>query len=145
MSPRFEGLPFASGERVGLRALAGEHRPKVKCRDSQKTRNILASVDVDASMRESQPDAPRWDYVIWYDGIAPYLPCIEVHPANSGHVEDVIRKRDWLESILAGRGLPDRRYFWVPTADMALPKSGLSFRKISESGIRIKRIVFLDE
>jgi hypothetical protein len=105
----------------------------------------MASVNVDTTMSGSHPNDPRWDYVIWYRGKEPYLPCVEVHPADSSHVDEVIAKKNWLEGLVRGATSPRRRYYWVPTASVSLYKSSVGWRKLAESGITMRRIVFLDD
>lgn len=43
------------------------------------------------------PNASRWDYAIGYDQKAWF---VEVHPANTSNVKEMLKKVEWLESRL---------------------------------------------
>jgi hypothetical protein len=144
MKPRFSMTPFTAGERPGLQGLDKCHRGCIEC-EQRNTRNIISSVNVDRTMKPLMQNEKRWDYIIWYEGSTPILPCIEVHPSNTGHVDDVISKKAWLESLIRGYDLPARRYFWVPTSGVAPSAQSLQSRKLAEACIIRSRIVRIDQ
>jgi hypothetical protein len=146
LSGLFAAFPFAAGEMPGLRAIPKSHRARIAFKDAKNARNVVASADVDSTLRynPTYSNAPRWDYIIWYGGAKPYLPCVEVHPADSSHVNDVIAKRDWLETLLRGAAVPARKYYWIPTSSVSISKTGPSYRRLMASGISLRRIVTLD-
>ncbi len=141
---QFSGTPFAEGERPGLQGIAGKHRSAVTCEDLRNKRYIRSSVNINATMRNCCPESPRWDYAIWYENQSPLIACVEVHPARSSHVDDIIAKKDWLEDLIKGNKLPPRRYYWIPTSGVGLSRSSPSWRKLALSKIRQCRVVFLD-
>ena len=77
----------------GLQALGG-NAAKVAVTD---TRKLNGSVDIDACTLELYPNETRWDYAIGYDEKAYFL---EVHPANTSNVKEMIQKADWLKQWL---------------------------------------------
>jgi hypothetical protein len=91
-------------------------------------------------LRGTRPNDPRWDYgvglrrdsrdtAIW----------IEFHPANSLHVDEVIRKREWLRGWLSTRAPKLDRlaagFKWVATGRVALQKGSPQLRRVAAAGI----------
>jgi len=99
----------------GLQAL-GTHTTCVEMRKRKAT----ASVNLDAALQKSAPNAPRWDYGIEaMDGSQSTCVWIEVHPATSSEVKTVLEKlrwlRGWLSQSSTCRALT-HEFYWVATA-----------------------------
>lgn len=140
--------PLRRNLRDGLRGLSTTDRQKV----DRGGRRLTGSVNVDAALRSSHPNAARWDYGI---GIArPHKPdCVvwlEVHPASSTHIKTVLRKLDWLRTWLGKYALPLQQlpaaYIWVSTGSVAMTRNSPQFRRLAQAGLHFRpRVVRLDE
>jgi hypothetical protein len=125
--------------RLGLQALQRRDRSHISCRDS---RMVTGSVDLDSALATTLPNDPRWDYgvgvtaqtksesVVW----------IEVHPASSHHVDEVLHKLDWLKNWLRTRApqldVMPREFAWVASGQVALQANSPQRRKLAAEGIR---------
>ncbi len=123
----------------GLQALRSADLPRVSTVDS---RRILGSINLDAATQKQHPNDPRWDYAVGcrcsHNSQTVYW--IEVHPANSHHVDEVIRKQVWLRDWVSAHApmlhqLPSK-YYWVASGRVALPPNSPQRRKLAKSGIR---------
>jgi hypothetical protein len=99
----------------GLQAL-GKHTTCVEMRNRKAT----ASVNLDAALKKSAQNAPRWDYGIEaMDGSQSTCVWIEVHPATSSEVKTVLEKlrwlRVWLKQSSTCRAVT-HEFHWVATA-----------------------------
>jgi hypothetical protein len=103
-------------------------------------------VNVDEALRQTHPTDSRWDYAV---GLAvnrstDFALWIEVHPANSLHVDTVIKKRRWLRSWLQAAGAelkkitPGRNYVWLATSPVALPQNSSQRKKLAEEGVQLR-------
>ena len=87
----------------GLSALSNADRQRIDCSNPQI---LTGSVNLDAAIRQrTEPNSPVWDYgvgvlVAASNNAAEVVHWIEVHPANSSHVDNVIRKLEWLKKWL---------------------------------------------
>ncbi|NUM72442.1 MAG: hypothetical protein HUU43_16480 [Ignavibacteriaceae bacterium] len=122
----------------GLRALGNNSR-KINAAD---TRLINGSIDLDTSLRNSYPQANRWDYIIGYNNKAWFL---EIHPATGKEVGVVLKKLAWLKNWLnmhAG-GLNNLKasepYHWVASDKMAIPTTSRHYRLAATNGIIPKK------
>jgi len=132
-----ENVPaLKAGFREGLGAVEGRWRPKIQPADS---RLLNGSVDIDTCTKNALPDETRWDYAVGYNGRVHY---IEVHPAETSNVKDVLAKFQWLKEWLrtsapsldqVPRGRPS--FCWVATGKINIPKTAPQFRKLKESGL----------
>lgn len=56
----------------------------------------------------------RWDYLICYDGMAL---AVEVHPAQTKNVEEMLKKAEWLKGFLKEhkdiKTIISPRLFWI--------------------------------
>ena len=118
----------------GLQALKG-NAGKVAVAD---TRKLNGSVDIDACILELYPDEPRWDYAIGYDGKAYFL---EVHPANTSNVKEMIQKAEWLKQWLQQKApalkaiAANSSFYWVPSGKYAILKGSPQYKKLAQSKI----------
>jgi hypothetical protein len=98
----------------GLQAL-GKHAACLEMRH----RKAQASVDLDAALQKSAPNAPRWDYgVDAADRSRPTCVWIEVHPATSSEVKTVVEKLRWLQGWLRQSDAcraATHEFYWVAT------------------------------
>jgi hypothetical protein len=62
------------------------------------TRLLEGSVDIDACTLKNHPNEARWDYAIGYESKAYF---VEIHPADTSNVNEVIKKAEWLKQWLA--------------------------------------------
>jgi hypothetical protein len=132
-----EGL--AEAYRRGLGALQKIDRGRIQCRN---TRNLAGSVNLDEALADSHPNDPRWDYGI---GIrnnrgSDRVTWVEVHPASSSHVQDVLDKFAWLRRWLASsapllNGIL-AEYVWVASGSVHIPPDSPQRRRLALQGIR---------
>ena len=126
--------PVSVAYRPGLQALREIDRKRVSCRDSRK---VTGSLDLDGALKAERPHEPRWDYGIGYrEGVV----WVEVHPASSSHIGDVIAKHDWLKAWLRDEAprlheLP-REFVWVASGAVSLPPGSPQRRRLAQAGIR---------
>lgn len=151
------GAPYAAAVRDGLGALRRQHRSHIK---AHTPRRLTGSIDLDATLA-TDPEhvgAPRWDYGIGFRTPTEECSCavwVEVHPANPGAVNEVIRKAAWLQAWLSAHATIDHltcngaaatsssALFWVPTGTDSVSYSTASARKLANSGIVKRRQVVL--
>ncbi|MCH8486373.1 MAG: hypothetical protein LAT75_05870 [Candidatus Cyclonatronum sp.] len=119
----------------GLQAL-GPNSVKIK---AEIPRQIDGSVDLDSCVSGNYPNDSRWDYIIGYNGEAYF---IEVHPAQSAHVNEVIKKLDWLKSWLNAHApelnrikAADRPFRWVATSNVHIIKGSPQALRLAQSGL----------
>ncbi|MGQ9589560.1 MAG: hypothetical protein ACUVYA_04615 [Planctomycetota bacterium] len=130
--------------RRGLGALRKRDRRRVRSRD---TRSLAGSVDLDEALRESQPNAERWDYGIGYrEGSDEHAIWVEVHAADSHHVGKVIAKARWLKRWLDDNARellrmtrPRDGFVWVASGRVGLPQGSPEARELAEAGASFPR------
>lgn len=127
----------------GLSAL-GRNSSKVK---TQHPALIDGSVDIDTAVRSIRPDEPRWDYVVGYSGQAYFL---EVHPADTKNVDEMVKKVTWLKHWLTVEA-PDLKnlhkcgsYHWIPSGRVKILKTSPQYRKIAANNLTITPLLHLD-
>ncbi len=130
--------PLRSHLRDGLKALRRRDRLRVRC---VEPRRIVGSVDLDAAMRTTLPNAPRWDYGVGHasDAAGDCAHWIEVHPASAREVDVVERKLIWLkqwlgDNVRALRGLP-RRFVWVASGRTSLSPTSPDRKRLAQLGL----------
>src|SRR5258705_10742183 len=84
----------------GLQALKRAGRSQVKC----DGRCLRGSVDIDSAVRHLHPNDARWDYAVGVGRARQQdsVVWLEVHPASSSHVDEVLAKLRWLRHWLGG-------------------------------------------
>jgi hypothetical protein len=126
----WEGI--RAGVRDGLRAVTSARHALF-----ERPAAYSCSVDLDATLREAEPNAPRWDYVAARrDGTTVG---VEVHPAKASEVDTVIAKKRWAEQrLLSHCVLRVDRWYWVRPARSRLQFTPLSpkARLLAMSGVR---------
>ncbi len=125
----------------GLQAIKRGDHCHISCHDS---RMVTGSVDLDSALATTRPNDPRWDYGV---GVASRtrsetIVWIEIHPADSHHVDEVLRKYNWLKDWL--RSAPRLKTmsgkclecFWIASGPVALQRHSPQLRKLKGQGLR---------
>ena len=123
----------------GLQALRGRDRDCVQAGD---TRRLSGSVDLDTTLRETYPQRARWDYAIGYrrntGGEIVYW--IEVHPANSGSVTEVLAKLNWLKPWLENNAprLDELRkeFIWISSGRTSFTNTSPQAKRMALQGLQ---------
>lgn len=122
----------------GLSAL-GANSAHIK---PSKTHLVTGSVDIDSSVKSLHPNEPRWDYAIGY---ANEVFFVEVHPADTSNVNEMINKVNWLKEWLSSIA-PDLKklhkcgfYHWIPSGRMRISRNSPQYRRIAANNIVIKK------
>jgi hypothetical protein len=136
-----QALPGAC--RDGLQALENRDRGRVSCNDPRK---LAGSVCLDVALKRADPNGQRWDYgigikqesgddkVIW----------VEVHPASSSNVREVVAKLEWLKRWLA-RSAPALQeitakrdgFVWVSSGKVDIPMGTPQTKRLAAAGIKL--------
>ena len=123
--------------RPGIQALKAADRARIDCADTGK---LAGSVDVDAAIQPSQPNAQRWDYAIGYRRNAEVIYWVEVHPASLGDVARVRDKFLWVRAWLAGDGSRlqafEAEFVWISSGRTTFTQSSPAIRKLAQEGVR---------
>jgi hypothetical protein len=137
-----EAVPRLRGAyRPGLQAVKGEYRERIQCND---TRRLAGSLDLDSSLQNGLPNAPRWDYGIGVRVSQHPDRChwVEVHPATEGDVKDVLKKHDWLKTWLAqhapgllGMTATEQGYVWIATKAIGFRQGSPKAKQLGAVGI----------
>lgn len=121
---------------MGLRAM-GKDSSRVCAAD---TKLLTGSVDIDRATKKLYPEDARWDFAIGY-GAGAYF--VEVHPASTSNVAEVINKARWLKLWLRETGKPlcelwaDGLLHWVASGKVAIAKTSPQYRRLSVAGVRL--------
>lgn len=132
-------IGLAQAYRSGLRAIASRDHKRISCHD---THAVTGSVNLDRALAVTLPDDPRWDYGVGVTAHAASetVVWIEVHPASSRHVDEVLHKLDWLRGWLRTRALRldamPREFVWVASGQVALQANSPQRRKLATQGLR---------
>lgn len=124
--------------RQGLQALQRADRERVRARDP---RTLTGSINLDAALADSLPNAPRWDYGVGHrptTHAGELVYWIEVHPATDGQVSSVEAKLEWLKGWLRSAA-PElsrmkRRFIWVSSGDTSLTPMSPALRRLAQKG-----------
>jgi hypothetical protein len=123
----------------GLQALREADRNRITCRD---TRKITGSLNLDAALESTYPNAARWDYAIGlvHKKGRDRVCWVEVHPASSKHIHDILNKFEWLNGWLRSEAprlnaLP-REFVWVASGAVSLPPGDKKRYLLAQRGIR---------
>lgn len=124
----------------GLGALRRLDRGRVTMTN---TRLINASVNVEDAQREAGGQDPTWDYGIGIsapgDDVAIW---VEVHSADSHHVQSVLNKLDALLKFLK-KEAPDLnslpgRYVWLATGRVHIAPDSRERRRLNSRGLVLR-------
>ena len=119
----------------GLQPLKRPDRRRVSC----DSRRLLGSVDIDGSLHSLLPNETRWDYAIGLIREGDSVFWIEVHPASSLHIDEVLKKLHWLHRWLETsapelRRLP-RRFLWIATGMVSFRRGSPQQKRIAAAGL----------
>jgi hypothetical protein len=123
----------------GLQALSGEDRQRVRRRIPG---SVTGSINLDSALKHSLPNEPRWDYGI---GVArsrgrDKAVWVEVHPASSQHIDEVLRKlawlKDWLKRTARALDAMSQEYVWVASGRVAIPAGSRHRKILAQKGLR---------
>lgn len=129
--------------RPGLTAL-GVNSTSIKVKDTKK---INGSVDIDASVKLLRPHEARWDYAFGYKGKAYF---VEVHPADTKNVDEMIKKVVWLKNWLlsVARDLNTLHecgiFHWIPSGRVKILKTSPQYKKIASNNLLITKTLNLE-
>ncbi len=119
----------------GLQAL-GNNSQKIKVSEKSK---LTGSVNLDKCTSSKYPNDPRWDYIIGYKEVCYF---IELHPASTKNIKEVIKKLDWLKGWLINEGkaidkIKSKKspYRWIATGGVAILKNSPQARGLAKSGV----------
>lgn len=128
-----QAIPAIAGAyREGLQALESKDAGKVK---PQNPRKLSGSVYLDKCLKTTNPHDARWDYVIGYREKAYF---VEVHPANTSNVDEVVKKKKWLDVWLKTNALDLKAmmagtsYYWITSGKVAILPNSPQARKIAK-------------
>lgn len=129
-----QAVPAIAGAyREGLQALESKDAGKVK---PQNPRKLSGSVYLDKCLKTTNPHDARWDYVIGYREKAYF---VEVHPANTSNVDEVVKKKKWLDVWLKTNALDLKAmmagtsYYWIASGKVAILPNSPQARKIAKN------------
>lgn len=131
----------------GKGAIKGEHRDRISTAGGV---TLLDSANLEEALGPLAPCDPQWDYAIGWKALTSDHCCfVEVHPANTRHVDDVVRKKQAATKLLtqhapAMLGLSDRTrrrtgkpvWHWITTdAHVGIHPNTPAWRRLREAGI----------
>lgn len=125
-----------NGFHKGLQAL-GTNANKVTATDTKK---LEGSVDIDACTQALYPNDARWDYAIGYEGKAYFL---EIHPASTSNVKEMIKKAKWLNSWLTLKApllkslAANNTFYWKASGKQSILSQSPQYRKLAQSKIQL--------
>lgn len=119
----------------GLQAMGG-YSKKI---NATNTRLIDGSVFLEECLASSYPQANLWDYMVSYNSKIYF---IEVHPAETKNISEMIKKLKWLKGWLNNSGVQFMRmtsknhpYRWVASGRVNITKNSSQRRKLATRGI----------
>jgi hypothetical protein len=119
---------FGEHVKEGKVALKGEHRKKVVI-------EAMCSVDLDTHGPASAHGEKRWDYLLVnHDGKGHG---VEVHPATTREVDDMIAKKRWAEGLLAkeAKKVTVVKWHWVASGRVDIRKHDRSRKMLIDAHI----------
>lgn len=130
----------SSGYCKGLQAMKS-NSSMLKVSD---TRKLQGSVDIDDCTKNMCPQDARWDYAIGYNDKAYF---VEVHPANTSNVIEMINKANWLEAWLKNKAtdlakIREDNLFWIPSGKVAILKNSKQYRQLALHKLTLTKVPF---
>jgi hypothetical protein len=123
---------FGAHVKEGKAALKRGHRQKV-------VMAATCSVDIDTHGPVSGHGEKRWDYILVnHDGKGHG---VEVHPATTKDVDDMIAKKRWAEGLIAreARKLATVAWHWVASGRVDIRKHDRARKRLADAGIQFPR------
>lgn len=129
-----------AGFRPGLQALRKADRKRVVCGETQR---LAGSIDLQKALQARYHNEPLWDYGIGLRSVRKEEAVwIEIHPASSNHVREVISKAAWLKKWLGAyaRGLLQMTRktdgcVWIATSGVSLSRNSRQARELANNGV----------
>jgi hypothetical protein len=134
--------------RGGLAAILAADRNAITCTNSKI---IDGSMYLDDLLAGLYPGCKTWDYGIGVTRNArDVLLFVEVHPAHTSHVSEVIEKHETLQRWLRGHGKPlaqvEHTCVWVASGPTRIPNHAPQVKLLAKHGLRSPRkVVVLDD
>lgn len=132
---------------AGLKGVKGQHRAKLAKRSSCRWQG---SVNLDEGLVDLYPAESRWDYAVGFRPANQHdcVAFVEVHPASTGHVQEVLKKKVWLVFWLANKAfglndMPREGFFWASTDGVHIQNGSPQKRLLAQSGIMVVSRVIL--
>ncbi|WP_308770133.1 hypothetical protein [uncultured Bacteroides sp.] len=125
-----------NGFHNGLQAL-GANAKQVSATDTKK---LEGSVDIDECTKALYPNDARWDYAIGYEGKVYFL---EIHPASTSNVKDMIKKAEWLTNWLMKKApslkslTANNTFYWKASGRQDILPRSPQYRKLIQSRIQL--------
>ncbi len=130
----------ATAYHSGLQALLTADRDRISC---NRPRKLTGSLHLDAALVAAQPQSPRWDYGIGYrTSHEEWAIWVEVHPASSTSIVEVLTKLEWLKGWLQTdapklHDLTRGEYYWIATdGRVAITANSPQARRLAANGLR---------
>jgi len=131
---------IAHAYRPGLQAL----RAADKNRITANPRLLTGSVDLDSTLRATEPSSPRWDYAIGWNSASTKVEQIcwlEIHPTRTTtHLNEVEQKFDWLINWLSGMGQElgkmERKFICVSSGKTGFTSTAPQLRRLASRGLQ---------
>jgi hypothetical protein len=130
---------FEQAYQPGLQAIRRKDGHCISCRDSHV---VTGSVNLDGALAKTLPNDPRWDYGVGVTGqtTSETAIWIEVHPASSHHIDEVLDKldwlKDWLQSCAPDLNSMPREFVWVASGKVSFQPNSPQRRKLAAQGLR---------
>lgn len=130
----------SSGYRSGLQAMKA-NSSLLKATD---TRKLQGSVNIDDCTKTLYPDKSRWDYAVGYENRAYF---VEVHPANTSNIAEMVNKAAWLKKWLKSRAPEIDKIrmdvlYWIPTGKVSILTNSPKYRQLARHKISLTRTPF---
>jgi hypothetical protein len=100
-------------------------------------------VNVDEALKPVQPNATRWDYGVGFRrGATETAVWVEIHPASSTSIADMLKKLVWLKNWLNAEApelmaLTRGDYYWVSTdATIAITPNSRQAKQLAAVGLK---------
>lgn len=138
-----ENTPDVRGHFCNGLSAMGANSVKVKPNNNKL---IDGSLDIDSATHSLYPNESRWDYAISYGNNVYY---IEVHPANTSNVSEVIKKLQWLKRWLETKAplikalSSQNCFYWIFTNKYAISRGSHQERMLAMRGIKIVKYLVL--
>lgn len=121
---------------TGLQAVKGSERKMISPEDTKK---LSGSVDIDNALKNQDPDGARWDYAVGYEDKAYF---VEVHPANTSNVQEMINKVEWLKKWLKEKAtslnaIREKTLYWIPSGKVNILKDSPQYKKLAQKSLKI--------
>lgn len=130
---------LATAWQPGLQALRAEDRPHIQAED---TRQLRGSADVDSALRESEPNANRWDFAIGHQHTnldEEFIYWVEIHTGSDNQINVVLAKLEWLKNWLRQDGRRLGRFesdiIWVSSGHTLFTKGSAQVKTLAQKGL----------